>query len=106
MKMKRLLIPKSKFGKYSVFAILLFVVFFILGQSIVVAKGPFESPSFFNDPIPAILMIIAGLSGVLAFLFGLFALVKARERAIPVFISTLVGLFILIFWLGEVLSPH
>jgi hypothetical protein len=29
-----------------------------------------------------------------------------KERNIAVFISSLTGLFILIFWLGEVLSPH
>ena len=106
MKIRDLFMPKSKLGRYSIFAILLFVLFFILGQSIVIVKGPFENPSFFNDPIPAILMIIAGLSGVFAFFSGLVALIKNRERAIPVFFSTLIGLFILIFWLGEVLSPH
>lgn len=106
MKIKDLFIPKSKLGRYSIFAILLFVLFFILGRSITVVKGPFESPSFFNDPIPAVLTIIAGLWGVFAFFSGLIALIKNRERAIPVFISTLIGLFILIFWLGEILSPH
>ena len=106
MKTKDLFIPKSRLGRYSIFGILLFVVLFILGRSIVIVKGPFESPSFFNDPIPAGITILAALFGVSSLFTGLIALIKNKERAIPVFISTLLGLFILIFWLGEIISPH
>ena len=106
MKTKDLFIPKSRLGRYSIFGILLFAVLFILGRSIVIVKGPFESPSFFNDPIRAAITIIAALSGVSSLFTGLIALIKIKERAIPVYISTLLGLFILIFWLGEILSPH
>jgi hypothetical protein len=100
-----LFIPKSRLGRHSIIAIVLFVVFFILGRSIHVTRGPFENPSFFNDPISATLTIIAGLCGVFALFSGLWAIIRNRERAIPVIASTLIGLFVLLFWVGEVLSP-
>jgi len=86
--------------------ILLFVVLFILGRSIVIVRGPFEGSGFFNDPIRAAITVVAALFGVSSLLTGLIAIIRERERAIPVFVSTLTGLFILIFWLGEILSPH
>ncbi len=106
MKISKLMVPQTKLGRYSVIAILTFVVLFILGRSIVIVKGPFESPNFFNDPIPAAITVIAGVFGVSAFFTGLVAVIKDKERAIPVFLSGVIGLFILAFWLGEVLSPH
>lgn len=106
MKIKDLFIPKSRLGRYSVFALLSFALFFILSQTIVISQDPKDRPSFFSDPIPAVLLIIAGLSGVFAFFTGTIAVIKNRERAISVFISALIGLFVLFFWLGEVLSPH
>ncbi len=106
MKIKDLFITKSSLGRYSILGIVLFAILFILGRSIVIVKGPFERPSFFNDPIPAAITIVAALFGVSSLFTGLISLIKNKERAIPVFISTLIGLFILVFWLGEILSPH
>ena len=106
MKIRDLLIPKSSLGIYSILGIVLFVILFVLGRSIVIVKGPFERPSFFNDPIPAAITIIAAMFGVSSLFTGVIAIIKKKDRAIPVFISTLIGLFILVFWLGEILSPH
>ncbi len=106
MKIKDLFIPKSSLVRYSILGIVLFVILFFLGRSIVIVKGPFERPSFFNDPIPAAITIIAALFGVSSLFTGLIAIIKKKDRAIPIFISTLLGLFILVFWLGEILSPH
>ncbi len=106
MKIRKLLIPGSKLGRYSIIAILVFIVLFILGRSIVIVKGPFARPGFFNDPIPAAITVIAGLFGASAFFTGLAAVIKDKERAIPVFIAAAIGLFIMVFWLGEVISPH
>ncbi len=106
MNLKKIVVPQTRPGIFSILGIPGFIIFFILGRSIVIRRGPFESPSFFNDPIPAALTIIGGLCGVFAFFAGMVALIKSRERAIPVFISTLIGLFITAFWLGEILSPH
>jgi len=65
-----------------------------------------DRPSFFSDPLHAILLILAGLSGASSFIIGLIAVIKYKERAIPVFLTTLLGLFVILFGLGEILSPH
>ncbi len=106
MKIRNLFIPKTRLGFYSIVAILLFIGLFIIGRSVVIKRGPFEHPSFFNDPIPAAITIVAGLFGVSALVAGLVAVIKGKERAIPVVLAALVGLFVLIFWLGEILGPH
>jgi hypothetical protein len=51
-------------------------------------------------------LLLAAISGAAAFFTGIIAIIKSKERSIPVFLTTLMGLFILIFCLGEVISPH
>jgi hypothetical protein len=106
MKIKDWLIPRSRPGIFSILAVLLFVVFFVLSRTIVISQGPKERPSFFSEPVSASLLIMAGLCGVFAFFSGTYAVIRKKERAVPVFICAAIGLFILSFWLGEVISPH
>jgi tellurite resistance protein TehA-like permease len=96
------LMPKTNLGKWAVGLIitffLLFAAFFIL-----VASGQ-RGPDF--NPMLALAIIPAGISGICAFFTGIIGIVKSRERSILVFISCAIGLFVLLFCLGEFLSPH
>jgi uncharacterized membrane protein HdeD (DUF308 family) len=51
-------------------------------------------------------MLLAGTSGVFAFLTGLISVIRNRERSILVFLAMLIGLFVLLFGLGEIIFPH
>jgi len=51
-------------------------------------------------------MLLAGVSGVSALATGIIGIVKNRERSGLVFLATAIGLFVLIFSLGEILFPH
>ncbi|MBN1643268.1 MAG: hypothetical protein JW856_00380 [Dehalococcoidales bacterium] len=51
-------------------------------------------------------MVTSGLWALAALITGIIAIIKSKERAIPVFVAALLGLFVLIFWLGEFLGPH
>jgi len=51
-------------------------------------------------------ILLAGTSGVFAFLTGLIGVIRNRERSILVFLAMLIGLFVLLFCLGEVIFPH
>jgi len=103
--MKVNLIPKTCLGKWSVGLIIAF--FFLLGFfRVLVAFGQRGGATFFSNLILAIPAILMGTSGVLAFFVGIISFLKSKERAILVFITTLIGLFVLIFILGEILSPH
>ena len=53
-------------------------------------------------PMSAVVIVV----GVAAFVTGLISIIKGKERSILVFIGTLVGVFALIFVLGEFLFPH
>ncbi|MFH0847030.1 MAG: hypothetical protein V1894_03085 [Chloroflexota bacterium] len=50
--------------------------------------------------------VVFGISGIAALVTGLISLIKSKERSILVFLAVVVGLFTLIFFLGEFLYPH
>jgi hypothetical protein len=54
-------------------------------------------------PIYAITMLLCGLA---AGIVGLIAMVRQRERSGLVGLTLLPGLFVLVFVLGEFMSPH
>jgi hypothetical protein len=51
-------------------------------------------------------MGLAGLCGIATFIVGLTAIIRSQERAIIVLITTGIGLFVLMFIIGEFASPH
>ena len=98
-------LPKTHLGKWSIglilafFAVLLVFFFFVnLGE-----KG---GATFFSDPKLAIPALLAGIFGVASFFVGLTGIMKEKECSLFVFISTIIGFFVLIFVLGEILFPH
>lgn len=97
--------PKTRTGKCSVGFIIAFFVLLALLQ-ILVASGQRGGNTFFSNPLLAVTGITAGTSGVLSFFIGIFSIIKHKERSVWVYLTTLVGLFILIFVLGEILATH
>lgn len=89
--------PKTKLGKWSVGLILAMFLLFILGSSL--ASSLYDSvpagDTLFEDIVgrPALaLSMLAGFSaGISAFVSGLISIIKKKERAFLVFVSTLVG---------------
>jgi len=98
-------LPKTPLGKWSTASIVAFVIFFAAFQ-LLVASGQRGGETFFSNLVLTIPILLAGSSGVLAFLTGVISVIRNRERSILVFLATSIGLFVLIFWLGEVISPH
>jgi hypothetical protein len=58
------------------------------------------------NPILAMAIAAFGISGIAAFVTGLISMIKSKERSILVFLAAVVGLYALIFFLGEFLFPH
>lgn len=73
---------------------------------LLVTFGQRGGETFFSNPGLAITGILAAAAGVLAFIVGIIAIIKHKERSILVYLSTLLGLFILLFVVGEIVSPH
>ena len=99
--MKSLLLPHTRFGRWSLSLLVCFLIFWGLIR-LSVALGQSGGDTFFSNPLLSILGLLAFISGVGAFFTGVFSVIKSRERSVAVFVSTLVGLFLLVLIIGEV----
>jgi hypothetical protein len=51
--------------------------------------------------------MLAGMAaGISGFITGLFAIVKQKENALLVYVSTVIGGLIMLFLVGELAFPH
>ena len=57
-------------------------------------------------PALALTMLAGMVSGILAFITGLLAVMKQKENAVLVYISTVFGALFVLFLAGEILFPH
>ncbi|MFC1872692.1 hypothetical protein ACFLYV_03140 [Chloroflexota bacterium] len=103
--MKVYFIPKTTLGKWSVALIVGFLVLIISFQFLV-ALGQRGGETFFSALLLTVPIIIAGIFGVSAFGIGLVGVIKSRERSIIVYLAVTIGLFVLLFGLGEIIFPH
>lgn len=94
--------PKTKAGKWSVGLIITFLLLFATSQ-LPAASGQ-RGPVL--DLVLVVAVITAGISGVAAFFTGLISIIKSKERSFLVFITTVIGLFVLIFVLGQFLVSY
>ena len=85
--------------------IVAFIALFTLFQ-LLVASGQRGGDTFFSNPLLAVPILIAGICGISAFFTGIIGIIKNKERSALVFISTIIGFFILLFVSGEFLVPH
>ena len=62
--------------------------------------------TFFSNIPLAITGITTAIFGISSFFIGIISIIKKKERAVFVFISTIIGFLVLFFVLGEFLFPH
>ncbi|MFC2006627.1 hypothetical protein ACFLUQ_00445 [Chloroflexota bacterium] len=103
--MKVHFMPKTLLGKLSIGLAVAFIVLFIELQ-LFIASGQRDSYTFISGLLLTIPVPLAGISGISAFLTGIIGVINSRERSVLVFLSTMIGLFVLLFLLGEVLFSH
>ena len=103
--MNLMILPKTRLGKLSTGFIVTFLVllatFFIL-----VATGQRGGDTFFSNLALSIPMLIAGISGILAFFTGIVGIIFKKDRSLLVIFATIIGLFVLFFAAGELVYPH
>ena len=97
--------PKTDAGKWSIKCIIVFFALFAISQ-ILVALGEREGDTFFANPLLAIIIILTGTSGALAFFTGFFSVTKQKEHSLLVYLSISLGFFITFFILSEIIIPH
>ncbi len=97
--------PKTTSGKWSVALFIAFIVLLVSFQFLV-ASGQRGGETFFSNLALAIPMLIAGISGVSAFVTGLIGVIRSRERSVIVYLAVAIGLLVLLWGLAEIIFPH
>jgi len=99
------IIPKTRLGNLVIILILIFFIFLGL-FFLFVFLGERGGATFFSNLKLTIPIMIAVISGISAFFIGSSSIIKKKERAISVFLATILGFFILLWVLAEVMFPH
>ncbi len=106
------LLPKTSSGKWSLILIVAMPVFFFIGFSFKdwlyssVLSGSTILQDIGRRPLLALMMLSGMAAGTSAFFVGITAVIKQKEHALLVYISTLLGALVILFLSGEVIFPH
>jgi hypothetical protein len=57
-------------------------------------------------PALALTMLAGMVAGVSAFIVGLLVIVRQKENALLVHVSTVIGALLVLFLIGEIVYPH
>ena len=104
--------PKTILGKWSLGLVIAMPILFFIGASFTnslyesVSAGKTILEDIARRPALALTMLAGMACGIAAFITGLTALVKQKERSALVYISTVIGALLILFLIGEVLFPH
>ena len=89
-------LPKTRLGKWSVGLIIAFFLFSSFRELI---------ESLGQSALIQITIILTVVCGVATFFTGIIGIIKSKERSILVFLTTLMGFFLLCFSLIAILFP-
>ncbi len=106
------IIPKTILGKWSIGLIIAMPLIFAIGSSL--ANSIYESVSAGDSiwaditarPALALSMLAGMVSGIVAFITGLLAIISRKENAVLVYVSSAIGGLLMLFLVGEILFPH
>ncbi len=104
--------PKTKLGKWSVGLIIAMFLLFVVGRLFYlkiytsVSAGETILSDIAIRPGLGLSMLSGFASGIIAFIVGLTAIIKNKERSILAFIATIIGALLILFLAGEVIFPH
>jgi hypothetical protein len=104
--------PKTALGRWSLGLIAAMPVMFFIGASFTnllyksVPAGNTILEDIAGRPALALAMLVGMVSGISAFITGLVAITRQKERTPLVYITTIIGSLLILFLLGEFLFPH
>lgn len=106
------ILPQRKLGWWSLGLILAMPLLFALGASFAdtlyasVPSGRTILDDIMVRPGLALTMLAGIAAGISAFITGLLAITRQKERAILVYLSTAIGALLILFLAAEFTSPH
>jgi hypothetical protein len=104
--------PKTKLGKWSLGLIIAMPILIAIGSSFAntlyesVSSGSTLLADISGRPALAITNLAGMASGISAFITGLIAIIKQKERAILVYAATVIGAALIVFLVFEFIAPH
>jgi len=106
------IMPKTTLGKWSVGLIVAMPILFIIGTSFTnslyksVPAGGTILADIAARPALALTMLAGMVAGISAFITGLLAIIRQKEHALLVYVSSSIGALLVLFLAGEILFPH
>lgn len=105
------ILPKSIQGKWSIILIVIMPMLFVVGSLFVnIYEGVKSGETILKDivarPGVALTMLTGFVAGIAAFITGLMAIIRKKDRAILTFLSTIVGALLILFLFAEIAFPH
>jgi hypothetical protein len=104
--------PITTLGKWSVGLILAMPILFIIGTSFTnslyqsIPAGETILKDIAARPALALTMLAGMVAGISAFITGLLAILRQKENALLVYVSTVIGALLMLFLTGEIMFPH
>jgi hypothetical protein len=104
--------PKTILGKWSLGLIIAMPLLFVTGTSFTnslyrsVPAGDTILADIASRPALALSMLAGFTSGISAFITGLIAIIKQKERALAVYLATLIGAVLILYLIAEISFPH
>jgi len=97
-------LPSTRLGRWSVSFAIAFLVLFPLWMLYAMYLRPIARPTFFSDPLHAILLLSAAAAAIAGGIAGVFAFAMRRERSFTVILSILLGAFVIYWTIGELVG--
>lgn len=95
--------PRTRIGWWSIGLAITFFALFVLWLLYVLVT-PMARPTFFSDPLHAILILGAAAAAITGAIIGALALVVKRERSFMIVLSILLGAFVLYWAIAELMG--
>jgi hypothetical protein len=104
--------PSTTLGRWTVGLIAVMLILFVIVSAVsstlyeFVPAGQTILADVSARPFLALTMLAGMVAGISAFIVGLLAIVKQKDHALLVYVSTLVGGLLTLFLVGELAFPH
>jgi len=104
--------PRTILGKWSIGLIVVMPILFFIGTLFTnslyksIPAGGTILADIAMRPTLVLTMLAGMTAGISAFITGLLAIIRQKENALLVYISSTIGALLLVFLAAEILFPH
>lgn len=106
------IVPITRSGKWSIGLIIVMPLLFVVGSSFTnsiyqaVPAGDTILADIAARPALALTMLAGMAAGISAFITGLLAIIRRKDKSVLVVISTVIGALLMIYLIAEIMFPH